>query len=216
MPEAVFAVSTTQKLIALTIDDGPDPATTPAILELLDEYGAYATFFVIGEYLAGNERIVERIVGSGHELGNHMMADRASIRLSEQEFAAEMIEAHRLLSPFGDVHWLRPASGWYTPAMARLARRHGYRIVLGSIFPLDHLIPSSGFASKFIALNARPGRIIVLHDGGGRGRRTLRTLRHGLPNLLGMGYEIVTVGELLRRTGRLGTGAEGGAPSLPG
>jgi len=197
MTAAVFSVDTPHRQVALTIDDSPDSRTTPALLDVLSHEGVSATFFVISGRVPGNEATLSRIVNSGHELGNHMAVDRASVRLQPEAFEAEMLAAHRVLSGFDAVRWLRPAAGWYTGAMAAIAARHGYRIVLGSVFPLDHLIPSSGFAARFILAGARPGSIIVLHDGNDRGRRTVATLRQVLPRLRARGLEVVTVGRLL-------------------
>ena len=197
MTAAVFSVDTPHRQVALTIDDSPDPRTTPALLDALNSEGVSATFFVISGRVPGNEAILTRVVDSGHELGNHMAVDRASVRLQPAAFEAEMRAAHRVLSRFDTVRWLRPAAGWYSGAMAGIAASHGYRIVLGSVFPLDHLIPSSRFAARFILAGARPGSIIVLHDGNRRGPRTVATLRYVLPRLRARGLEVVTVGGLL-------------------
>src|SRR5687767_603649 len=68
-------------LVALTIDDAPDSAGTPAILDTLRAYGSRATFFVITGQIPAADSVMARIRREGHEVGNHFTADRASIRL---------------------------------------------------------------------------------------------------------------------------------------
>jgi peptidoglycan/xylan/chitin deacetylase (PgdA/CDA1 family) len=75
--------------------------------------------------------------------------------------------------------------------------RRGYRLTLGSVYPLDAQIGWSAFSAWFITNVIQPGSIIVLHEGGARGERTIRTLRTILPELKRRGYTVVTVTELL-------------------
>lgn len=195
--DVVYFTKTTQKIIALTIDDSPESNTTPKILEVLQHYQARATFFIITDKIKTNESVVSQIVDQGHELGNHLTKDEPSIKYSPQEFEANLLEAHNILAQFTMPHWLRPASGWYNHTMVNIAHKYGYRVALGSIFPLDTHIHSSWFASNHILLNARPGSIIILHDNGQRGERTALTLKRILPELSRRGYRVVTLSELL-------------------
>ena len=196
VPNVIYFAKTDKRLIALTIDDGPDTITTPKILEVLQRYGAHATFFVISNRVKGNEALIKKMVSYGHELGNHLTEDKPSIYLSLQEFESEILEAHNILSKFGELQWLRPASGWHNAAMVKIARTHSYQVVLGSIFPFDTHISSIKFSSKHILFNASPGSIVVLHDNDLRGERTVSTLEKVLPELSRKGYRIVTLSEL--------------------
>jgi peptidoglycan-N-acetylglucosamine deacetylase len=108
-----------------------------------------------------------------------------------------LLEADAILSPFGSLRWLRPGGGWYNSTIIATARKHDYRVALGSIFPYDTNIASADFAAQFILSNARPGEIVVLHDYGERGDRTAATLEAILPELQRRGYRIVTLSELL-------------------
>ncbi len=195
--QVTYSVNTEQPAVALTIDDGPDPATTPAILDVLAEYQARATFFVITARVPGNELLLERMVDDGHELGNHLTHEEPSIRLGRYGFARELEISDSVLGEFGEVEWLRPGSGWFNEDMLSTAQQQGYRVALGSIYPFDATIPSPWFASEFILWRTRPGAVIVLHDHRGRGERTVSTLRRVLPELIGRGYSIVTLSELV-------------------
>jgi peptidoglycan-N-acetylglucosamine deacetylase len=196
VPGVKYFAETNQKRIALTIDDGPDSVTTPKILEVLQCYGAKATFFLISNRVDGNEALIKKMVSDRHELGNHLTEDKPSISLSPQAFESELLAAHNTLSKFGQLRWLRPASGWHNATMVKTAQTHHYQVALGSIFPFDTHITSTWFSSNHILFNAAPGAIVVLHDGGLRGERTVSTLKKVLPELSRRGYQIVTLSEL--------------------
>jgi peptidoglycan/xylan/chitin deacetylase (PgdA/CDA1 family) len=139
---------------------------------------------------------VRTVASEGHELGNHFTRDRMSIRLSPGAFEADLLRAHQVLAPYGAVKWARPGSGWYSQAMIDVMRRHGYRCALGSVYPFDATIPSAAFAVHYIMWHARPGAVVVLHDGGSRGRRTAKVLSEVLPELRRRGYRVVPLSEL--------------------
>jgi peptidoglycan-N-acetylglucosamine deacetylase len=190
-PGCLYHVPTRQPLVVLTIDDGPDPISTPLILAELRRHEAQATFFLITDRLRGQESLVSRLVAEGHELGNHFTGDQASIRLGSRAFESDLLRAHQALAPWGRPVWARPGSGWYSQAMIGVMERHGYRCALGSVYPFDATIPSVAWASSYILRNARPGAIVILHDGGSRGRRTARVLAEVLPELRRRGYRVV-------------------------
>ena len=195
-PDVLYSVQTEEPILALTIDDGPDPSTTPRILDLLREHEVRATFFLLSDHIPGNEDLVQRIVDEGHEIGNHLTDDQPSIRFSVDEFEGRLIHAQAILSQFDEIHWFRPGSGWYNQSMRSVLIQHGYRLALGSIHPFDSQIPSSWFASNYILWRAQPGDIIVLHDYGSRGHRTVDTLDKVLPALIARDFRIVTLTEL--------------------
>jgi peptidoglycan-N-acetylglucosamine deacetylase len=192
----LYRVPLQAPLVALTLDDGPDADTTPLILAELRRHGARATFFLIAGRVQGRERLVHQLVAEGHEVGNHFMQDRPSILLSADQFARDLEQAHRVLAAYGSLQWARPGSGWYSRKMIATMARQGYRCVLGSVYPYDATIPSTGFSTWHILRNVRPGSILVLHDGGTRGRRTARVLHAVLPELRRRGFRVVSVSEL--------------------
>jgi peptidoglycan-N-acetylglucosamine deacetylase len=195
-PGCLYQVHTQKRLVALTIDDGPDPVSTPLILAELRRHQAVATFFLITNRLRGQERLMRSLVAEGHELGNHFTQDRPSVRLDPDAFEADLLQAHRDLSAWGRSIWARPGSGWYSQAMIGVMQRHGYRCALGSVYPFDATIPSVAWATRYILRNAKPGAIVVLHDGGSRGQRTARILGEVLPELRRRGYRVVSLSEL--------------------
>ncbi|MFN2400411.1 MAG: chitin deacetylase family protein [Gemmatimonadaceae bacterium] len=195
-PDVLFLVDTRKRIVALTIDDGPNAETTDSILEVLASYSAHATFFVIGSRIRGNEGTVRRIVADGNELGNHLFTDRPSVRLSKDEFEQELLRTDQLISAFGQAKWFRPGAGMFSQQMISTAHAHGYRCVLGSVYPFDPHIPSGWYIRHVIRRAVHPGAIIILHDGPGRGPRTADVLREVLPELRARGYRVTTVSEL--------------------
>lgn len=198
-PRVLYAAhDSRERKIALTIDDGPDPRTTPAILDVLRRHDARATFFTVGGRVEGNGPIMGRMVAEGHEVANHMMADRPSIDLGPEAFDHRLEQAHETLSRWQEPQWFRPGSGWYDDAMIDTAERRGYRLALGRVYPLDAVLASPGLAARLILWLAEPGEIIILHDAGSRGRNTARTLERVLPELDRRGLDVVTLSELER------------------
>ena len=196
-PGCLYRVPTQQRLLALTFDDGPDRETTPRILAELRRHGARATFFLITGQVPGREHVVRAMVREGHEVGNHFTRDRPSIQLEPSEFKTDLLQAHSTLAPFAQPRWARPGSGWYSQEMIRVMQQNGYRCVLGSVYPFDATIPSVAWTADYVLRNARPGAIVVLHDGGARGRRTERVLARILPELRRRGYRLVSLSELM-------------------
>ena len=163
--EVVASFRTSQPLVALTVDDGPHPATTPALLDVLARAGAVATFFVIGERARAHPALLPGIVAAGHELGNHLERDEPSVLLAAAVFEAQLATTHALLAAHAPVRWFRPGSGWFTPGMLRAGARLGYRCALGSpgLAVTDHRRP--GATGTRLAARAGAGDVVVLHEG---------------------------------------------------
>jgi peptidoglycan/xylan/chitin deacetylase (PgdA/CDA1 family) len=194
----LYYVPTKAKAVALTIDDGPDRVTTPLILDVLRDNQAHATFFVITSRVSGNEDLLRRMLAEGHEVGNHMPRDEPSLELAPEEFERQLLESHGILSAFASMRWFRPGSGKYDPRMLATLERHGYRCALGSAYPFDPQIRWSWFSRRFILSNVRTGSIVILHDWGSKGRRTVKTLSKVLPALAQRGFCTLTLSELER------------------
>lgn len=156
-PEVVFSVNTTEKIIALTIDDAPTRLDTPQILDILRENDVRATFFCIGYNIItedSDRELLTRMIQDGHELGNHMSFDEASYQLNDTEFNKQFWEVDELLQevknatkpptpPTDNTKWFRPGHGFFTRAMVEKVRTFGYRTALGDVYPHDPAIAIS-------------------------------------------------------------------------
>jgi peptidoglycan/xylan/chitin deacetylase (PgdA/CDA1 family) len=161
----VASVATHGPYVALTIDDGPHPTTTPELLRVLRSHDARATFFLIGARAQCHPDLVRRIAADGHELANHLMHDEPSIRLTPTEFRRQLAQVHELLAPFGDVAFFRPGSGWFTRRMLRDGVAQGYACGLGTPLLLVTRYRHPTRTGRVLARRAHPGAVIVLHEG---------------------------------------------------
>ncbi len=195
-PEVLFYVETEAKVLALTIDDAPDSSLTPRILDMLAGHQVKATFFVLGQHIKGNEEIIARMKAEGHELGNHLTRDEATILLTDEEFAEQLKEVASKIGPFGETKWCRPGSGWFSPDMVKIAHDQGYRCCLGSIYPFDNKLRKPELIRQMVMDRVFPGAIIVLHDGGPERNYVVPLLDELLPELKAAGYEFLTLSEI--------------------
>ena len=217
-PDVLFEQANAGPLVALTFDDSPHATLTPRILDVLDAHDARATFFVIGEHVAGNEDIVRRLIDEGHELGNHMMSDAPSARLSPAEFERQLLQTHEVLAAFGPVRWFRPGHTWFNRRMLDQLHRHGYRCAMASAYAFEFLPISAPYAAQQILLTVRPGGVIILHDAAADQDRTVAVLERILPALHRRGYRVVTVSKLAAAgrassVDRVGRGMDGTSDS---
>lgn len=194
-------VDTDAPAFALTFDDGPHRETTPQLLDVLARHHAKATFFLIGERVRGNERIVARIAAEGHELANHLMRDQPSVLLPEGQFRDELTQVNALLAPYGPVRWFRPGSGWFTPRMLRSAAEQDLRAALGTLVAAHDGGPGDERIARSLAEAIRPGSIVILHEGTQQRRGVMATTDQMLGQLRRRGLTAVTVSHLatLRR-----------------
>ena len=199
LPTVCCSRQTDEPVVGLTFDDGPHPELTGAILDVLARHDARATFFLIGDRVVGNEAVVRRIVDEGHELGDHLMHDEASIRLSRSRFRDDLTEARDLLAPYQEVSWWRPGSGWTTRTMVREAHALGMRCVLGTLAVADGPPPEPGsWREQRLLAQISGGAVVVLHEGTSARHDVVETTDWLLTRLAERGLRSVTLTELSR------------------
>lgn len=209
-PPVITSVSTREALTALTVDDGPDPATTPAILEVLARHHARATFFLIGDRATAHPELVGAIVSAGHELGNHLWRDRPSVLLSRVAFKRELSAVSDLLRvhlhvdqrKHRDLSWFRPGSGFFTPRMLRDAAELGHRGVLGSPWLVATTYRGDpDRLGRRLGRRAHQGAVIVIHEGTPERMLVARVADTLLTTLGERSLRAVTVTELFTGSG---------------
>jgi peptidoglycan-N-acetylglucosamine deacetylase len=192
----LFAVATRAPRWALTIDDGPSPATTPALLDVLARHGARATFFLLGEEAARHPALVARLAAEGHELGNHTWRDEPTWTLPVAEFREKLRATQDTLAAHGPVRWFRPGSGWPTPEHLAVAESDGLRCVLGSAVAIDGSGAGTGRTARLLDVVVRRGAVLVLHEGADR-QAVPRTLDALLTRTSRRGLAATTLSELV-------------------
>jgi peptidoglycan/xylan/chitin deacetylase (PgdA/CDA1 family) len=193
--------------LALTFDDGPEPGSTEAVLDLLQARGQRATFFVIGSRAEAQPALLKRIVGDGHALGNHSFAHRhATPFLAPAALADELARVERLFAevrPAGAApgRWFRPPVGIISPRVAAAARLARMELVSWTASARDGTRRATvDGALRRLRPHLRAGAILVLHDGAERGdRRPIAPAVLGplLDELDARGLRSVTLDELL-------------------
>ncbi|WP_246613632.1 polysaccharide deacetylase family protein [Paractinoplanes bogorensis] len=194
--DVLWYVDTAEPLFALTFDDGPHPATTPRLLDVLRRHGARATFFVVGERVRAHPELMERIIAEGHEVANHLMRDERSVLVPDEQFARDLAEVNRLLAPYGPVRWFRPGSGFYKPSMLRAAAGMKLRAVLGTLVAGHNGGPGDQAIAEGLRTSIRAGSIVVLHEGSDKRRGVAETTDELLTALSARGLSAVTVSTL--------------------
>lgn len=189
---------TSQKFVALTVDDGPYPQATERILDVLREKEVRATFFVLGKSAEEYPALVERTAQEGHEIATHGYSHRNMARLSAEECRREWERTEKVLSARGIAKptLFRPPSGAYGDTLVRTARACGYRVILWDVDPRDWEGASTDTIVTRITEQVKPGSIILLHDGQ-YPIHNAKALRIVIDLLRAEGYSFVTVGELL-------------------
>ncbi len=201
----VRSVNIPVKAIALTFDDGPSPVYTPAILTLLQQYGAKATFFVIGQELVRYPQIARTAVQDGMELANHGFHHLTLQNLDPTAIEAEAVPVERELTAItGNRPTLyRLPKGKGDARSLRALADMGYTVVYWSIDTRDYMPRNPATIAAQVEKQAQPGAIVIFHDGGGNQQHTVDALKTLLPWFKAQGYQLVTVSQLLElaRTG---------------
>jgi polysaccharide deacetylase family sporulation protein PdaB len=202
--DVIRDVPTTQKLIALTFDDGPNPVYTPQVLDLLHKYHAKATFFVIGSKVTQHADLVKRESAEGHEVANHSYRHRLK-RITGNDLYEDLAKAQEAIySATGhEAHLYRPPGGMYNRSIVNTAKEAGYRVVLWSSDPHDWREPGVHRIVQSVKSHLHNGDIVLLHDHGRHCPQTLKALEQLLPELEAAGYQFVTISELLQKSNKL-------------
>jgi spore germination protein YaaH/peptidoglycan/xylan/chitin deacetylase (PgdA/CDA1 family) len=219
-PYRVARYGGTQKQLALTFDDGPDPEWTPKILDVLKREHVPATFFLIGIEAEKFSGLTKRIYQEGHEIGNHTFTHpdistigtaymRVELNLTERLFASYLGIRTILFRPPYSVDQEPDTEDQVKPL--ELTQGMGYITIGNKIDPrdwsdqppltpreiaagvLDHLPPCRLYDQKC-------GNIILLHDGGGNRERTALALPAIIEGARARGFEFVPVYQLLGKT----------------
>jgi peptidoglycan/xylan/chitin deacetylase (PgdA/CDA1 family) len=190
--------------VALTFDDGPNPAITPAMLDLLERYDAHATFFQIGERVRAFPALSREIAQRGHSLGNHTDTHPRLTFLSPRRIRHELARCNEaLIAATGQtVRWMRPPYGYRGPQLERTVRgRNGHaQVVMWSNSPRDWKPqPTERMINRL--RHVRGGDIVLLHDGDhrtpeGDRHHTVAALAYWLPRWKDAGIRLVSLDEV--------------------
>jgi peptidoglycan-N-acetylglucosamine deacetylase len=197
-PNVTYRVRTRRPVVALSFDDGPHPAFTLRVLEILQRHDAKATFFLIGERAVRHPEVVSQIKAAGHEVGNHYFRNGPTLGHSDADFVGYLEQTEKAIGIIAGSKLFRPPGGVAWPRQLRLARAHGYKCVLGCAYPHDPMHPPVWYMRWLIGKNLVPGAIVILHDGIADPTPSIQALPHILTVGRKRGLRFVSIGALVR------------------
>jgi peptidoglycan/xylan/chitin deacetylase (PgdA/CDA1 family) len=185
-----------QPILYLTFDDGPSSQNTTDLLDLLDQYDAQVTFFNVGSSVKKHPELVRDVASRGHYLADHTWDHKTLEGMSHEKFVNEVERTRQaILDAAGDlmtldhnVRYVRPPYGATDDNTRQYAADLGMAIVLWNVDTQDWRRPGAKAISNHLLSHAKPGTIILMHDGGGDRSQTIEGLRTALPQLQEQGY----------------------------
>lgn len=199
--DIVWEVPTEEKYMALTFDDGPDPQQTLKIMEVLKQYDAKATFFLVGDRVERYPEVVRQELQEGHEIANHSFRHPSFQGLPGNSMENELIKTQdAIYKATGQKPVLfRPPGGFYNEKIIQLSKDHHLQMILWSWHQdtKDWRAPGVGRIANKVLNNARNGDIVLMHDFVYNSNQTAEALKIILPELKKHGYSFVTISELL-------------------
>ena len=213
--QVVTGGATTEKLIALSFDDGPTATFTPQVLAALAQQQVPATFFMIGDCVTANPAIAREVASAGHAIGNHTATHRRLVGIGARAVAHEIRQCQRVIreSTGVNTHHVRPPFGLRDVTAHLVIRALGFELINWSASGDDWRgDDATTLANRVIDL-AQPGGIVLLHDGCGAAQPmsgisgmndvsddrmpTVQALPILIDRLRRDGYRFVTVPQLL-------------------
>ncbi len=165
--DCLWRVETNENSLFLTFDDGPDPETTPQLLKVLKEFGAKASFFLLGEKAEKYPHLAKQIFNDGHAVGNHLFKHEDPWKMAETDQILSLIRTKVLLEKILGTHPLivRPPFGHLTQEIRRWTKESGGLVCMWDLDPCDYDSKASeNMVLRKIAKSRRKGSVVLLHD----------------------------------------------------
>ncbi len=193
--------NTSEKLIAITFDDGPNAEYTAKVLLMLSKYNAPATFFVIGKKIKGNENLLKQMDKAGHTIGNHtfshsLFVDFKRVPAFIYELDATSDTVYNIIGK--RMKLFRPPYGVTTPNISKAVKALKYYTIGWNIRSMDTTRDSIETIVKRVQTQLKPGAIILFHDTSDK---TIEVLKQTLNFVKENDFKIVSVEELLKIKG---------------
>ncbi len=197
LPERV--IDPDRPMVALTFDDGPHKQNMPLLVDLLEQYGQVATFYLVGNRISGNEEIIREMISNGNEAASHSYSHPKLTKLNSSDLAFQFSETSRLIRELTqgiyEVKTVRPPYGAVNSSVKAASP---YPLVLWSIDTLDWKTKDAQNTVKTIMENVKDGDIILMHEIH---QASVEAAEQVIPQLIDAGYQLVTVSELMEYKG---------------
>ncbi|MDG2048356.1 MAG: polysaccharide deacetylase family protein [Halioglobus sp.] len=206
---AIVKAPVTEKLVALTYDDGPNPPHTQNLLGMLNRHSVKVTFFPKGQNIEAFPESVRAIVREGHEIGNHSYSHNPMVSLSKTDMLEELVLSNRLIENLVGYEpvLFRPPYGIQGPGLKMALEELDMTSILMSSSGLDWEITDPKLIASTVVESVEPGSIVLLHDGHGdvndpnaqdSRAASVEATDIIIKELKAQGYRFVTVGELIQ------------------
>jgi len=185
----IWKLPKNEKQIYLTFDDGPVPEVTPAVLDILKEYNAKATFFMVGENAKRYPELVARVLKEGHRIGNHTFNHLNATKNTDSEYYKNI----SLAKEYIDSSLFRPPYGRIRPRQIQEIKKH-FQIVLWSVLSGDFDVNiSPEKCLKNVIKYSKSGSIIVFHDSIKAQERMIIALKGTLDHFSKLGFQFLAI-----------------------
>ena len=187
-----------EKLVALTFDDGPWPGQTDKILDILKHEGVHATFFMVGGRVKNAPALARRVAEEGHLIGNHTLSHKLLTAQTPAEVTRQIAGAEQRIRSATGVKpvWFRPPYGAIDANVWKQTRAQRLKVALWDIDTRDWSHPGTKAVVATAERGVRAGSIILMHDGGIDRRQTIAALPRVIRDLKARGFVFVTLEEL--------------------
>jgi peptidoglycan/xylan/chitin deacetylase (PgdA/CDA1 family) len=199
MGELHDRVETSEKVVALTFDDGPKPGQTEAILDILKRHEVKASFFMVGQNIERNRELAARVLAEGHQVGNHSYSHHRLIFKSPSYIREELDKTDALLRGLGvegEIYFRAP-HGKKLVVLPWILKQAGRKHITFDAVSMDDQTQDVEVLTSRVMESVRPGSIILFHDGGRAKPGTIQAVEIVIGKLREQGYRFVTVSELL-------------------
>ncbi len=197
----IWMGNTSQKIVALTFDDGPDPLYTSQVLELLQKYHIPATFFLVGKNVQKYPQLVKKEIENGHTIGSHTFSHPHLNTLSVEQIRSQLDTTDRVIKEISGKKplYFRTPYEELNENILRVSRLEHKQIILSTI-TLEHALSKTPKAkAERVIRMIFPGAIILAHDGRLNRHSTVEALPYLIQGLQAKGYRFVSLKELLQK-----------------
>jgi peptidoglycan/xylan/chitin deacetylase (PgdA/CDA1 family) len=184
-----WKIPTTDSVIYLSFDDGPDPEVTPYVLQILETYQAKATFFCVGENLRRYPEVAADVRAKGHQIGNHTQHHLKGWTTSSEIYHQNITACQAYIGSIPEAPLFRPPYGRLSPKQGRWILQQGYQCIMWDIlsFDYDRSLDTNWAINRIVKLS-RKGSIIVFHDSQKAKKQLEKLLPEYLSRMTQLGY----------------------------
>ncbi|WP_409373516.1 polysaccharide deacetylase family protein [Thalassotalea agarivorans] len=189
----VSHIRTSERVLFLTFDDGPTPQVTDTLLDLLEQFDAKATFFVIAKEATRHPEVIAKIIAAGHTLGNHSLQHENFQTLSRAEQANDVLQSQTTLSGLcqSPCKYFRAPQGKWTFSLISLLKQHALTGIHWSKDSNDFKTTSfEKLTRSLIDAEMKNGEILLFHDDSEKSINMLKTL---LPHWQKQGFRFAAI-----------------------